>query len=839
MKIRNWFGTLALSLLMLVPAMALSFLPTPFTDSYAHKHEKSINYMAERGIFTGNPDGSFRPDYKINRAELAKVVAEATFNGSFDRFRRKCFIDVPYSAWYTPYVCFMKDQGIIKGYANNTYAPNQSVTNAEALKIIMGAYKIPKTVSASGMPWYFAFIEDASRANLLPLDLRRVSDPMTRGQVADMIARTIHFKQGNMNAFLGPLASLHHTYRAMSQGRDMYSFARNLKRGMPIYQTCRYKGMNYKHGSSFKNNTNQNCYCNAGEVAFCDVNNFGPPSGAYIPSAPVISTYSVYGSGYNHKRIRVYFNRSTDKDGYVKAYYIKAGGAYEKVPNNRYYHDLYVDKYFRQNVYMYAIDNDGNESKKSSKYVDVRSSQPPIPFNLNLNTSNKAQHSNYYNVTVNFGSVPNAIRNNIRDIKLYVDGVRKPISMYATSYRLTSLYYNRNYSVRVRFEMNNGATYSDTINVSEYRSINEYNPAIHYSYSSESTSSYRVRVSWVDRPNYRYKLIDEGRNNVLTSTTAGNADIALSYGRNYRIRLEVYDGNNLVGRSSNTISPYKSHRVVERLTLNSSRTNLGANNYTVNFNWNAIREAVHYELKDLNTNTSYYSGQARSRSLNLRYNTSYRYQVKAYNANNVLLSTSNTISHQSSQPLAEIRSLRYQANHSDPWVSAGRLRWTRVTNAAYYDVDYPNFSGAYRVYNASYDIPPFSGTRRYTVRAYTAENSLIASADIRVSSRNESDYQPRNLRRTSVTPGANNRYSATFEFLKARFEEVTNVNLQYNLYVDGVLKALGFTPTKGGLMIHDFQYGRTYRVCVQAYPVGDRTRLGESCINMNENLLLP
>ena len=128
------------------------------------------------------------------------------------------------------------------------------------------------------------------------------------------------------------------------------------------------------------------------------------------------------------------------------------------------------------------------------------------------------------------------------------------------------------------------------------------------------------------------------------------------------------------------------------------------------------------------------------------------------------------------------------------------------------------------------------------MRAYSAGNSLIASADISVLSRySNNDYRPRNLRRTSVTPDVNDGYSAAFKFLVAQFEAETNVRLQYNLYVDGVSRAQGVDPRKGGLTIHDFQYGRTYRVCVQAYPVGDRTRLGESCISMKENraVLIP
>lgn len=126
-----------------------SYVPSgenPFKD-LPSDHVNSIAVVAlyEKGILKGYADGTFRPDEKINRAEFAKILAEAADldYSSYEADKvANCFNDVQDlpKHWFAPYVCAAKDEGWVKGYDGDVYNPMQSINRAEALKILLEAF---------------------------------------------------------------------------------------------------------------------------------------------------------------------------------------------------------------------------------------------------------------------------------------------------------------------------------------------------------------------------------------------------------------------------------------------------------------------------------------------------------------------------------------------------------------------------------------------------------------------------------------------------------------------------------------------------------------------------
>lgn len=98
----------------------------------------SIISLHNRGIITGYADGSFRPDNGINRAEFIKLLV-AGFKSSELRVDTNCFRDVK-DEWFSSYVCAAKRLGWIEGYGDNTFRPDLMINRAEAMKILIAAF---------------------------------------------------------------------------------------------------------------------------------------------------------------------------------------------------------------------------------------------------------------------------------------------------------------------------------------------------------------------------------------------------------------------------------------------------------------------------------------------------------------------------------------------------------------------------------------------------------------------------------------------------------------------------------------------------------------------------
>lgn len=132
---------------------------------------EAIDFLREEGIIGGYPDGSFRPDGVLNRAELTKIVVESSdVDISFDE---SCFPDLEQGSWYARYVCTAFEMGVVSGYPDGNFRPAQNINRAEAVKIIIEAERLDLvdgesfTDVESGQ-WYEQYVDTAFELNYLP-----------------------------------------------------------------------------------------------------------------------------------------------------------------------------------------------------------------------------------------------------------------------------------------------------------------------------------------------------------------------------------------------------------------------------------------------------------------------------------------------------------------------------------------------------------------------------------------------------------------------------------------------------------------------------------------------
>ena len=99
-------------------------------------YNNAISTLTNMGIICGYPDGTFRPDAPITRAELTKIAAgffsdprvAATYDGRFS--------DVHGAEWYISYLMTALEEGLIEGYPDGSFRPNRPITRAETCTIV-------------------------------------------------------------------------------------------------------------------------------------------------------------------------------------------------------------------------------------------------------------------------------------------------------------------------------------------------------------------------------------------------------------------------------------------------------------------------------------------------------------------------------------------------------------------------------------------------------------------------------------------------------------------------------------------------------------------------------
>lgn len=167
-----------------------------FGDVPGHWAAREIGVLAARGVLGGYPDGSFRPDKTVTRAELASLLAK--FLDLKAEGPANAFSDVPPDAWYAPAVAAVKAKGLMAG-AKGQFRPNATLTREELAAVVLrlaGLKEQDLTVSFRDAqevaPWARRAVATAAAAGLMRgvgEDRFAPKDEVTRAQAAAILCR--------------------------------------------------------------------------------------------------------------------------------------------------------------------------------------------------------------------------------------------------------------------------------------------------------------------------------------------------------------------------------------------------------------------------------------------------------------------------------------------------------------------------------------------------------------------------------------------------------------------------------------------------------------------------
>jgi DNA-binding beta-propeller fold protein YncE len=114
--------------------------PLAYSDMAGHWAQETVNDMGSRMVIEGTGSGTFSPDRDITRAEFAAIVVR----GLGLRLEKGTtpFADVAASDWYAGAVNTAYEYGLIDGFKDGKFRPNDKITREQALLIIAKAMSI-------------------------------------------------------------------------------------------------------------------------------------------------------------------------------------------------------------------------------------------------------------------------------------------------------------------------------------------------------------------------------------------------------------------------------------------------------------------------------------------------------------------------------------------------------------------------------------------------------------------------------------------------------------------------------------------------------------------------
>ena len=153
------------------------------------------------GLVEGYPDGTFRPDKSLTRAELATLMVRARGIKLPDRAARKVFKDVAPDFWGAKYIEVAQDAGLVEGYPDRTFRPNNRINKAEGIAVLVRFENLRVASEVFEKPywdvstkyWGAKYIQAAKEYGMLKFVQRNYLNPtaeLPRSEAVEMFAKT-------------------------------------------------------------------------------------------------------------------------------------------------------------------------------------------------------------------------------------------------------------------------------------------------------------------------------------------------------------------------------------------------------------------------------------------------------------------------------------------------------------------------------------------------------------------------------------------------------------------------------------------------------------------------
>ncbi|MBO7209255.1 MAG: S-layer homology domain-containing protein [Clostridia bacterium] len=181
------------AMLLVVAMMMTSVVFADFSDvADDAAYAEAVNVGVALGLFTGYEDGTFQPEGNITRAEFAAMVVRALNQENQAKSAATAsavFPDVAADHWANGYINVASKRGIVNGYEDGTFRPENNVTFEEAVKMLVVAIGHEPDVGAAGYP--LGYLSVADDYDITDDAMGVVGEAATRGLVAQLLLNTM------------------------------------------------------------------------------------------------------------------------------------------------------------------------------------------------------------------------------------------------------------------------------------------------------------------------------------------------------------------------------------------------------------------------------------------------------------------------------------------------------------------------------------------------------------------------------------------------------------------------------------------------------------------------
>lgn len=169
-----------------------SLATTTLKDVKGTKYEEAVNALIEVGLVNGYPeDNTYRPNVVVTRAQMSKMMVVALGEESkvtAAAKKKSVFTDLKEEHWAYGYINVAKDLGIIVGYTDGSFAPDATVTYAEATTMAIRALGYEDEVAKSTESWPTNYTSYAKKLNLYDsIGTFNNNSGAKRGDVANLL----------------------------------------------------------------------------------------------------------------------------------------------------------------------------------------------------------------------------------------------------------------------------------------------------------------------------------------------------------------------------------------------------------------------------------------------------------------------------------------------------------------------------------------------------------------------------------------------------------------------------------------------------------------------------